>query len=104
MFVKAEGFWLKVLDLLGCDGLTMPWRTVYIRPACWHDKGLWAHEFVHLAQIDRMGPIWFSIRYLYELARYGYRDMPMEIEAREAQKYHDDWHAAYDKKRAALRL
>jgi hypothetical protein len=84
-FVRARGFWLVVLDTLGCDGLTMPWRTVYMRPGHLHDEGLRAHELVHIDQIDRMGPVWFSIRYLYELVRYGYADMPMEKEADAAQ-------------------
>lgn len=90
MFIRADGFWLWVLDRLSCDGLTMPWRTIYIRPECWHDKSLRAHELAHIDQIDRMGPIWFSAAYLWQLWRYGYDRMPLEIEANVAQKKAED--------------
>lgn len=83
--IAAAGFWLAVLDMVGCDGLTMPWRTVYVRRSCLKDPGLIAHETAHIRQIERMGPVWFSIVYLYQLLRFGYERMPMEIEANEAQ-------------------
>lgn len=86
MFVPASGFWLWVIDRLGCDGLTMPWRTVYMRECWFNDADLRAHELVHIAQIDRMGPVWFSIVYLWQMARYGYEAMPLEIEARQAER------------------
>jgi len=108
VFVPARGFWLRVLDLFGCDGLAMPWRRVYMRPSCLHNDGLRAHEWVHIQQIDRMGPVWFSLRYLYELIRYGYREMPMEREANEvqahAERYRAEFLAAYEHKRTILRL
>lgn len=82
----ASGFWLLVLNILSCDGLTMPWRTVYLRPEYRYDDGLLAHELVHINQIVRLGAWRFSLRYLYELVRYGYWNMPLEIEARRAQE------------------
>lgn len=81
-FVKANRFWLAVLDATGCDGLTMPWRTIYMRPDCFHDTRLRAHELAHIGQIERLGPVWFSVVYIYQLCRYGYDDMPLEREAR----------------------
>lgn len=90
MFVRAGGFWLWVLDRLSCDGLTMPWRTIYLRPECWFDEGLRAHELAHIDQIDRMGPIRFSVTYLWQLATIGYDRMPLEIEANAAQEKADD--------------
>ena len=83
--IPASGLWRSVLDALGCDGLTMPWRTIYIRRRCINDRGLLAHELAHIRQIDRLGPVWFSVVYLYQLLRFGYERMPMELEANEAQ-------------------
>jgi hypothetical protein len=82
MFVVARGFWLWLLDQLEVDGLTMPWRTIYMRAEYMDDPGLRAHELAHIRQIDRMGPVRFSVVYLYQLWRYGYQNMPLEIEAR----------------------
>lgn len=86
MIQPATGFWLWLLDRIECDGITMPWRKVYIRPDCLDDDGLRAHEMMHLVQISRYGPIRFSILYLWQLLRYGYDRMPLEIEAREVQQ------------------
>lgn len=83
---EATGFWLWVLNRLGCDGLTMPWRRIYIRPECMFDAGLIQHEFVHIEQIDRLGPVRFSVTYLWQLWFYGYRRMPLEREANEVQR------------------
>lgn len=80
-WVRASGFWLRVLDLLGCDGLTMPWRAVYLRPVHFANDGLRAHELVHIEQIDRDGAVRFSVRYLWWLVRYGYARNPYEVEA-----------------------
>ena len=80
-FVAANGFWLWLLDKLGCDGLTMPWKTIYLRPDYINDAGLRAHEWVHIGQIDRHGAVVFSVLYIYYLARFGYWSSPFEIEA-----------------------
>lgn len=85
MIRVASGIWLKLLDTLGADGLTTPWGRVYIRPSCIHDSGLIAHELVHVAQIKRLGAVRFAVVYLYQLARYGYWNMPLEIEARKGE-------------------
>jgi hypothetical protein len=81
MFRIAWGPMRWLLLLGGFAAITMPWRRVYIL-AEWKDHpGVNAHECVHLAQIDRHGPIWFTILYLWWLARYGYRRNPLEVEA-----------------------
>lgn len=84
--MKASGIWLWLLDHLGCDGLTMPWRTLYIRNECLHDQGLIAHELQHVRQIEALGPVVFSIAYLWQLAWYGYERMPLEQEANRVQQ------------------
>lgn len=83
--VIAHGMWADIMDFFGIDGLTMPWKTIYLRPECYLDGPLIIHELVHIAQIKRLGPIKFSLRYLYEMVRYGYDNSPLEIEARSAQ-------------------
>lgn len=44
-----------------------------------------AHEIVHVDQIKEYGLFLFWIRYLYLLAKHGYTNHPMEIEARGLQ-------------------
>jgi hypothetical protein len=74
--------------LRACDGLaiTMPWRRVYVLEEHRHDLTMIRHELVHLEQIDRDGPLLFSLKYLYWLARHGYRRNPYEIEAYERER------------------
>ena len=84
-FVIANAFWLKVLDTFHCDGLTMPWGTVYLRPGGLDDLGLIVHEQVHLDQIKRLGRVKFTVLYLWYLWRYGYFESPLEQEAYAAQ-------------------
>lgn len=84
--VVAKGISLWLLNHLGCDGLTMPWRTIYIRDEYQHDHGLIAHELQHVVQIQLLGPVQFSLIYLWQLAWYGYQRMPLEVEARRMQK------------------
>lgn len=81
MIVIATGFWLWLLDRLGAYAITMPWGRVYIRRELRGDVVTLAHELAHLDQIARMGPVRFSICYLYQWARYGYGAMPLEAEA-----------------------
>ena len=61
----------------------MPWRVVYYRDN-WNKCPVFIrHEMVHIEQIEREGPWLFSIKYLYWLARHGYRNNPYEREAYE---------------------
>jgi len=41
-----------------------------------------AHELAHVDQIQRLGWVHYVVRYVTLLARYGYWNHPMEIEAR----------------------
>jgi hypothetical protein len=65
----------------GLSAVTMPWRSIYVLREHWHDRELRRHELVHIAQIERLGPLRFSSLYLFYLARCGYRDNPLEKEA-----------------------
>lgn len=85
MIREANRFWLKILDIFGMDGVTLPWRVVYIRPEHIDNIPLRRHETVHLNQLDRDGPVWWTIKYAYYLIRYGYRANPYEIEAYQSE-------------------
>lgn len=72
-------WWLRAT---GFAAITMPWSRAYYWP--WPPAdGLVAHEQAHLDQIARLGPWRFTVQYLCLLARHGYEQHPMEIEARE---------------------
>lgn len=78
--MRANRFWRFVLARLNAAAITMPWRTVYIAPG--HDsETLRRHEQVHIDQIDRHGPVRFSVLYIWFLIRFGYWRHPFEIEA-----------------------
>lgn len=71
--------WL--LYWLDAGGIVMPWSVAYYYhypPSLW----LRRHEEMHLRQIERYGAVGFVARYLWLLARHGYHDHPLEIEAR----------------------
>lgn len=80
-FVAAGPFWRWFLTRYHLAGIVMPWRTIYFLPPWNKCPEFIRHELVHIDQINRDGPIKFSLKYLYWLARYGYRANPYEIEA-----------------------
>lgn len=79
----AKGIIEWFLRTTGYGGITMPWRKVYILEERLDETGLRNHEMVHIEQIDRLGAWKYAIMYLWYLVRYGYKNHPMEIEARE---------------------
>ena len=81
MFVEAKGFWRWLLIRLDLVGLVMPWKRVYILPEWMDDPVILTHEMVHIEQIERDGAVRFTVKYLWWLAIYGYRNNPYEIEA-----------------------
>jgi hypothetical protein len=83
-YEKAGVFWTWFLTRYNLAGIVMP---IPFLPTCYYLEP-WnkcpefvRHENVHYRQIQRMGTIKFTIAYLYYLARYGYRNNPLEIEA-----------------------
>lgn len=81
--VVVRGIVAWLMRTIGMAGVTMPWRTIYLLPEFKDKQDLIAHERVHVAQMTLDGPVWFSVRYLWWLARYGYWNNPYEIEAYE---------------------
>jgi hypothetical protein len=75
-------WWLRLTDKVG---ITLPPWGVYIRAECLADERLCRHEMAHWRQYQRMGTLRFYAVYLWGLMRYGYRNHPMEIEARAAE-------------------
>ena len=80
-FSVAGWFWRPVMTRIGIVGITLPWGEVKLLKPWFRVRWLRKHELVHLRQVRRDGPICFTIRYFWFLARYGYRRNPYEIEA-----------------------
>jgi hypothetical protein len=79
--IEARGIWKLLLGITGCAAFAAPWRIVYVLAPYLHHEALLAHERVHLEQIDREGPVMFSVKYLWWLATKGYWNHPYELEA-----------------------
>ena len=73
------------LRTTGYAGICLPPVAIYILAEHLHSQRLIRHEQAHWRQWQRMGPIRFYAAYLWGLVRHGYRDHPMEIEARAAE-------------------
>lgn len=67
----------------GFLGWTSFWCTVYVLPGYENDQSLLRHEAKHLEQIERDGRLVFSLKYIWWLYQYGYKNNPYEVEARE---------------------
>lgn len=81
----ASGLIASYMRACKFDGWTSFWNTIYVLPGHEHDQRLLRHERKHLEQIERDGRLTFSIKYLYWLYRYGYKNCPYEVEARAAE-------------------
>ena len=66
-------------------GITLPPFGVFVLPECLASPSLAKHESKHWEQYQRMGALKFYGMYAYYSLRYGYRNNPMEVEAREAE-------------------
>lgn len=79
----APGWMRLLLKPFNFGAITLPpWGVFFVKP--WDEESnLWKHEAVHWAQYERMGAVRFYATYLWYQLRYGYRNNPMEIEARQ---------------------
>lgn len=73
------------LRTFGFSGITLPPFGIYILAEHLADNRLIRHELAHWEQYRRMGLLHFVVAYLWGLLRHGYRNHPMEIEARKAE-------------------
>lgn len=80
--VTAGRIWRAVLDLVGCDGVTLPWRTIYLRKDRADDVSLRLHEMAHVVQIERDGIVRWTLYSIWYPLRHGYWLAPHEVEAR----------------------
>jgi hypothetical protein len=79
---EAKHIFKWFLNTFGYAAITMPWKTIYIKQSSLTDAGLINHEMVHIAQIEKIGPVKFTLMYIWYNIRYGYENNPFEIEAR----------------------
>lgn len=90
--VAASGISLWFLNCLGFSGWTSIWGRIYVLPSHINNTRLIRHEQAHAKQIQRDGYLWQPIKYTYYLVRYGYKNNPYEIEARnEEDKGYDEF-------------
>lgn len=74
-FLRATGF----------GGITLPPVGIFILAERINEAPLIKHEQAHWQQAQRMGVLRWYVIYLWNNLRYGYRDNPLEIEARAAE-------------------
>jgi hypothetical protein len=75
--------WL--LRASGFAGMVLPPVGIFILAEHMHSQRLIRHEQAHWRQWQRMGTVRFYVTYIWLWLRHGYRNHPMEIEAREAE-------------------
>lgn len=87
MFVKARHLYFWFLNTFGYIAIVNPFSMVcHVLPEYFPvGNRLKAHEETHFTQIRREGILKFTLKYLFYLAKYGYRNNPYEIEARKAE-------------------
>lgn len=82
----ARGLVRAYLQRFGYAGITLPPFGIYVLASRINDERLARHERAHWRQYERMGALKFYGAYLAGLVRHGYRNHPMEIEARAAEE------------------
>lgn len=81
----AKGPVLWWLNKTGYRGITLPPFGIFITQDRINDERLRRHEQAHWRQAQELGVVKFYAKYLWFNMRYGYRNNPMEIEARQAE-------------------
>jgi hypothetical protein len=77
--VKQLARWVGLLNA-DTGGLTAGYGII-VRRDCANNLRLLAHEFVHVAQYERLGKIGFLQEYIQQIAAHGYPNAPFELEA-----------------------
>ena len=87
MTLSPTPSWLaSILRWRGFRAITLPPFGIYALPECCGDARIARHEQTHWRQYERMGVLKFYAVYLWYSLKYGYRNNPMEIEARAAER------------------
>jgi hypothetical protein len=74
------------LRATGYGGITLPPFGIFILAERINETALVRHEQAHWQQAQRMGVVRFYAAYIWYTIRHGYRNNPMEVEAREAER------------------
>lgn len=82
-FVTPDKFWTVFFKVSGFGAITLPGRKVVMMRHLMFDEAVIKHEIAHVEQMEREGTTEFTINYLINLFRYGYRNHPDEREARD---------------------
>ena len=84
--IVKKGFWAAFLAFFGFAGFTLYTGKIIIRHGLTPERfeQVSTHEKKHVEQMRRDGRLLFTAKYLFWLWKYGYRQNPYEVEAREA--------------------
>lgn len=69
--------------------MTIPPFGIFIKSKYKGNEQILKHDLIHWKQYKRMGLIMYYLRYFIQLIIIGYDTMPMELEARQNEKYED---------------
>jgi len=84
--MKPAPRWLAwLLTKQGYKAITLPPFGIYALPACVDYDWLKRHEECHWDQYKRMGLVKYYVTYVFYHFKYGYKNNPMEIEARQRE-------------------
>lgn len=81
----ATGLVRWFLRAFGYGGITIPPIAIFILAERINEAPLVRHEQCHWQQAQRMGVLRWYAAYLWNNLRYGYRNNPLEVEARAAE-------------------
>lgn len=87
VYTVSKPFFIKLwMEHFKYDGLATVWNTVYLKDCSkFSDQKLMRHETKHIEQMDRDGRAVWLVKYFYHWYKYGYSNIPYEIEARKAE-------------------
>jgi hypothetical protein len=88
MFKDPKIYYVKYL-LPPFRAMTIPPFGIFIKLKYKGNKQILQHDLIHWKQYKRMGLIMYYLRYFIQLIIIGYDTMPMELEARQFEKYED---------------
>lgn len=80
--IPAKGFFRALLTILDFGAITLPGRRIVMLDFLLRDENLITHELMHVEQYERLGTARFLWKYFTLWLRHGYKNHPMEREAR----------------------
>lgn len=86
--MKAPTIYYVEWLLFSFRGMTIPPFGIFILKKHKLNKRLVNHELTHWKQYRKLGLILFCVRYFLQMLVFGYKNMPMEIEARHEERPH----------------